>query len=244
MENAKVSSRPTEWSVAAFTRLVGVLFLLSALGGGFGEFYVPTHIIVAGDAAATASNVITHAWFFRLGFAAYLVEATCDIALAWAFYVLLKPVQKNLALLAAFFGLVATATFAGAELFYFAPAFILGGAGYLNTFSPDPLKSLAMLSFKFYGYGGFLFTLFYGFGWIIRGYLIFRSGYLPRTLGVLLAIAGLGFVVHNFVMVLAPAYASDFLLTPMFLGGVAMMLWFFVKGVNVERWNERVALSR
>jgi hypothetical protein len=167
-----------------------------------------------------------------------------DIGLAWVFYVLLKPVHKNLALLTAFFGLVSTAVFAGAELFYFAPAFILGGASYLNTFSPDQLKSLAMLSLKFYGYGGFLFTAFYGAGWMIRGYLIFRSGYLPRTLGVLLAIAGLGFVAHNFVMVLAPAYASDFLLMPMFLGSVAMMGWFFVKGVDQERWNERMALRR
>ena len=244
MEHASALSRPRDWSVTTYARIAGILFLLSAVGGGFGEFYVPTHIVVSGNAAATASNIISHASLFRWGFAGYLIEATCDIALAWVFYVLLKPVHRNLALLAAFFGLVATAVFAGAELFYFAPAFILEGAGYLNTFSPEQLKSLAMLSFKFYGYGGDLFMVFYGVGWIIRGCLIVRSGYLPRTLGVLLAIAGLGFVAHNFAVVLAPGYATGLLLMPMFLGGVAIMVWFFVKGVNKERWNEQVALSR
>lgn len=92
------------------------------------------------------------------------VEATCDIALTLAFYVLLKPVRKDLALLAAFFGLVGTAEFAAAEIFYLAPSLILGGAGYLKTFSPDQLNTLALLSLKLFAYGGATFTVFYGVG--------------------------------------------------------------------------------
>jgi hypothetical protein len=98
---------------------------------------------------------------FRWGFAGYLVEATCDIALTLAFYVLLKPVRKDLALLAPFFGLVGTAEFA-AEIFYLAPSLILGGAGYLKTFSPDQLNTLTLLSLKLFAYGGAMFTVFYG----------------------------------------------------------------------------------
>src|SRR5205814_3631917 len=131
------------------------------------------------------------------GFAVYLVEAVCDIALALVLYVLLRPVRKELALLAAFFGLVSTALFAVAELFYFAASLILGGADYLKTFSPGQLNTLALLSLKLYGYGGGIFMVFYGLASAIRGYLIFRSGYLPRILGVLLVLAGFGFIARN-----------------------------------------------
>ena len=225
-----------------YAKTAGILFLVSMAAGFLGELYIPSKIVVSGDATATANNVIASSSLFRLGFATYLVEAVCDIALAWVFYVLLRPAHRNLALLAAFFGLVSTATFATTELFYFAPSFILGGAAYLKTFSPDQLNSLAMLSFKFYGVGAGLFMVFYGIGWVIRGYLISRSGYLPKLLGWFLMVAGLGFITRNFLLVLAPAYASSFLLAPMFLGGVSLTVWLLVKGIDVAKWEAKAAL--
>jgi len=229
-------------SVQTYARIAGILFLISMVAGGLGEVYLPSRIIVRGDAVATANNIIASNSLFRFAFASYLVEAVCDIALAWTLYVLLRPVHPNLALLTAFFGLVSTATFAIAELFYFAPTFILGGAGYLNTFSPEQLKSLAMLSLRFYAIGGGLFMVFYGIAWVIRGYLIYRSDYLPRALGALLAFAGLGFITRNFVLVLAPAYASSFRLLPMMLGGLSLTVWLLVKGVDVSKWEAKAAL--
>src|SRR6185503_3118733 len=101
-------------------------------------------------------------FLYRLGFATFLIESLCDIALVLIFYALLKPVNKQLSLLAAFFGLVGTALFAFAELFYFAPLLILGGAAYLKTFAPDQLDALVLLSMKFYGYAGMIFTAYYG----------------------------------------------------------------------------------
>jgi len=156
---------------------------------------------------------------------------------------LLKPVSRELSLLAAFFGLMATATFAFAELFYFAPVLILGRS-YLNTFSPDQINSLALLSIKFYGYAGMILTAYYGMAWIVRSCLIFRSGYLPKFLGVLMAIGGIGFVVRNFLLILAPAYASDVLLMLMFPGGLIMTVWLLVKGVDVPKWNAKVNAAR
>jgi len=229
-------------SVQTYARIAGILFLISMVAGGLGEVYLPSRIIVRGDAVATANNIIASNSLFRFAFASYLVEAVCDIALAWTLYVLLRPVHPNLALLTAFFGLVSTATFAIAELFYFAPTFILGGAGYLNTFSPEQLKSLAMLSLRFYAIGGGLFMVFYGIAWVIRGYLIYRSDYLPKALGALLAFAGLGFITRNFALVLAPAYASSFLLLPMMLGGLSLTVWLLVKGVDVPKWEARAAM--
>jgi len=236
------SDRPASHaSVQTYARIAGVLFLISVVAGGFGELFVPSKLIVSADATATANNVIASKSLFRMGFASYLVEAMCDVALTFILYVLLRPVRKDLALLAAFFRLVSTAVFAVAELFYFAASLILGGADYLKTFSPEQLNTLALLSLKLYGYGGGIFMVFYGVPSILLGYLIFQSGYLPKVLGVLLALGGLGFVTRNFALVLAPAYASSFFLLPMTLAVLSLTAWLLVRGVDVAKWEEKAA---
>jgi len=227
--------------VQTYARIAGVLFLITIVAGGFGEFYVPSTLIVSADATATANNIRASEWLFRLGFAGYLVEALCDIGLTLVLYVLLRRVHEELALLAAFFRLVSTAVFAAAELFYFAATFILGGAAYLKTFSPDQLNALALLSLKLYGYGGGIFMVFYGIPSILLGYLMFRSGYFPRILGALMALGGLGFVVRNFLLVLAPAWASSLLLLPLILAVLPMTFWLLVKGIDVRNWEEMSA---
>ena len=227
-------------NVQRYARIAGVLFLLSLVAGGFGEAYIPSKLIVSADAAATAANIRNFDFLYRLGFAGFLIESLCDITLVLILYALLKPVSKELSLLAAFFGLIGTALFAFAELFYFAPPLIMGGAGYLKTFSPDQLSALVLLSLKFYGYAGMIFTAYYGMAWIVRAYLIFCSGYLPKFLGVLMAIGGIGFVVRNFLLILAPAYASGALLILLFPGGLIMTAWLLVKGVDVPKWNAKV----
>src|SRR5574341_1897900 len=198
--------------IQTYARVGGVLMLLSLVAGGFGEWYVPSHVLVSGDAAATARNIVASDGLIRLGFAGYLIEASCDVSLTLILYVLLRPVSRNLALLAAFFRLVGTAVFAFAELFYFAPLLLLGGADYLKTFSPDQLNALALMSLRLYGYGGGIFMVFYGIPCVVLGVLMMQSGYLPKVLGALFALGGAGFVIRNFALVLAPAYASPFLL--------------------------------
>jgi hypothetical protein len=234
-ERPAMRHRPT--SVQTYVRVAAVLFLISMVTGYFGELHAPSRIIVWGDAAATARNVTTNGWLLRLGFASYLVEAACDVALSLVFYVLLRPVHKPLALLAAFLGLVSTSLYAVAEIFYFAPLSILGGADYLKTFSPEQLGSLALLSFRMFAVTGGVFMVFYGLAMLVRGYLIYRSGFLPKALGAIVAAAGLGFIAKSLTLVLAPAYSSGLLLAPMFLAGLSLTLWLFVKGVDVERWE-------
>ncbi len=231
--------------VQTYARIAGVLFLISIVAGGFGELYVPTVLIVSGDATATANNVIASDFLFRMGFASYLVEAVCDIALTLILYVLLRPVGRELALLTAFFRLVGTAIFAATELFYFAPAFILGGADYLKTFSPDQLNTLAYVSLRMYVYGGGLFFAFGGVGSILLGYLIFRSGYLPKILGALMALGGLGFVIRSFALALVPASASlgVILLLPTGLAMLSLTGWLLVRGVDVPKWGARAAAA-
>jgi hypothetical protein len=229
--------------VQTYAKLAVLFFLLSFVGGGFGEAYVPSKLIVATEAAATAENLKSSEFMFRLSFAGYLVEACCDMTLALIFYVLLKPVHRYVSLLAAFFGLMGTATFAAAELFYFAPTLVLKSGAYLRSFSPDQLNTLALLSLNLFGLGAVIFTVFYGVGWVLRGYLIFQSGYFLKFLGILMTIAGLAFIVSNFIQVLAPGYRSDWLLVLMFPGMLSLTVWLLVKGVDLRKWEEKTAVS-
>jgi hypothetical protein len=212
--------------------------------GGLGEAYIPGQIITA-SAATTARNVVEHHTLFRLGFATYLVEAVCDIGLAIVWYVLLKPVDRVLALASAFFGLASTVLYAFAEAFYFAPSLVLSGAAYLNAFTPDQLNTLALLSFRLFARIAAIFGVFYGLPTMIRGYLVFRSGFLPRIFGVVLVIMGAGFTWQNFAVVLgwtpASGPAPAVLMAPMVVGLAALTIWLLVKGVDIPRWEARAA---
>jgi hypothetical protein len=222
-------------SLKTYSRAVGIFLILSIFGGWFGEMYVPSQMMT-GDTATTAAQLRVNEGLFRLGFAAYLVEAFSDVVLAWLFYVLLKPVHRDLALLSAFFGLVSMSLFAVTKMFYFAAPMLLK-ARYLTAFSPAQVESLASQFLALYAGLSGLFMLFYGTGWILRGYLTFRSTYLPRVLGVLMVAAGLGFVAKNITKVLAPAFSWDALLAPMFLNAVALAIWMLAKGVDRDRWE-------
>lgn len=222
--------------VQTYTRAVAIFLILSMVGGWFGEMHVPS-LMMTGDAATTADQLRLHDDLFRLGFAAYLVEAFSDVVLAWLLYVLLKPVHRDLALLSAFFGLVSMSIFAVTKLLYFAAPTFLSGSRHLTAFSPDQLESLASVFLSLYAVLGGVSMLFYGTAWIIRGYLTFRSGYLPRFLGALMAAAGLGFAAKTITHVLAPAYSWDLLLAPMFLNLVVLAVWMLVKGVDRDKWD-------
>lgn len=113
----------------------------------------------------------------------------------------------------------------------------------MKTFAPDQLNTLALLSFELFAYVGVMFTAFYGVAWVLRGYLIFRSGYLPKFLGVLMALGGLAFIARNFLLVLAPAYAPGSLLLLMLPGGLLLPVWLLVRGIDVRKWEVRAAIN-
>ena len=229
----------TPTSVKSYSRAVGIFLILTMLGGWFGEVQIPSQFMT-GDSATTADQLRQNGALFRLGFAAYLVEAFSDVVLAWLFYVLLKPVHRDLALLSAFFGLVSMTLFAVTKMFYFsAPMFL--ESRYSTGFSPEQSDGLATAFLSLYGRLTGLFMLFYGTAWIIRGYLTFKSGYLPRVLGALMVAAGVGFFAKNMTKVLVPAYSLDILLAPMFLNVVVLAIWMLVKGVDRDKWDRAVA---
>jgi hypothetical protein len=227
-------------SVKTYSRAVGIFLVLTMFGGWFGEVQIPSQFM-AGDAATTATELRANQGLFRLGFAAYLVEAFSDLVLAWLFYVLLRPVHRDLALLSAFFGLVSMSLFAVTKMFYFSAPMFLEESRYATGFSPEQHEALAKQFLSLYGGLSGLFMLFYGTAWIIRGYLTFKSGYLPRFLGVLMVAAGVGFFAKNITKILTPAYSSDILLAPMFLNVLVLAIWMLVRGVDRDKWDRAVA---
>lgn len=215
-----------------YARYAGVAMLVSIVFGFLGEAWIPGRIIVRGDAAATAANILQHLTLFRLGFATYLVEGICDIALCLFFYVLLKPVNRNLALLSAFFGIVSMAMYAVAESSYFAASLVVQDGGGLSAFTAEQRNALAMLCMRVFAMVASLFLGIYGIASAIRGFLIMRSGYLPKLIGVLLMLGGAGFLLRSTTYILAPAYSTDLMLVPMALAGIPLTFWLLFRGAN------------
>ncbi len=242
MEEHRVEPSPR-----VLSRIGGVLYLIIIVVGLFGEAFVRGRLIVSGNATATAANLRSQESLWRFGIAAELLLLICAVALLWIFFVLLRPVSRDLALLAILFNLVSISLEAAYTLQLLAALFPLGNAGYLRAFEPEQLYAMASLSLKSHAYGFGVSLIFFGCFCLVLGYLIFRSGYLPKAVGVLMQIAGLSYLANSFALVLAPSFANRIfpaILIPAFVGEASLCLWLLVKGVNVEKWNAQVHRER
>jgi hypothetical protein len=232
---------PVAQSPQIYARICGWLYLIVIAAGIFG-LIVSSKIIVSGDAAATANHLQASETLWRLGFASNIFAGACYVAVTLMLYVLLKPVDSNLAILAAFFSVVGCAVGGAAALGQIAPLLLLSGADYLKTVDPQQLQALALLSIKLSGYGTQIGLIFFGFYCFFIGYLIFRSGYLPKTIGVLLEIGGICYLVDSFAYFVAPAFdanLSPYILAPPGIAELSLCLWLIVMGVDVPKWNAR-----
>jgi len=223
-------------------RIGGLLYLFIIVAGGFGEGVVRNRLVVPGDAAATATNIIAHQAMWRLAFGGELMLYVCGIALVLILYVLLSPVNRNLALLAVFFNLVSLSVEAFNALSHYAPLVILGGADYLKAFEPRQLQALAMLLLDLHTYAfGISLTIFSVVLHTI-GYLIYNSGYFPKTLGVLVVIAAVCYLTNSFALFFAPGLEAKIfpaILLPPFIGELSLCLWLLIMGVDVPKWKEK-----
>src|SRR5438270_2547709 len=225
----------TETSPRFKARIIGVLYLLTMLTGIFAQGFVSNRLVVFGDASATATNILAHKFLFELGFTVYLIEMACQIAMTALFYDLLKPAGRSVSLLAAFLGLAGCVIKTFSRVFYIAPLFVLGGAHYLSVFNPEQLPALALLFLKVTDQGAATALAFFGFYALLTGYLIFRSTFLPRILGLVSIIAGLGWLTFLYPPL---GYRLFFYIAPFgLLGAVALILWLLVFGVNEQKWN-------
>jgi Domain of unknown function (DUF4386) len=241
MEDHELQTSPQ-----VYARIGGVLYLIIIVIGFCGEFFVRENIVVSGDVTATAHNIMASESLWRITIAGGLILLVCSIALTLILYVLLRPVNKALALLAVFFNIVEFPIEAVSKLCLFAALFLSGNPDYLKAFEPNQLHALVQISLKLHDYGFGIDLVFFGFACLVYGYLLFRSGYFPRTLGVLMAIAGLSYLSNSFTLILAPAYAGRIspILVLALIGELSLCLWLMVKGVDEQRWNEQASAHR
>jgi len=234
------TERIAEASPRLLARFAGLFYLLYILIGVFGEYFISDKLIVDGDAVESAHRLLAHESLFRWGFATDILMVACYLAVTLLFYEIFNPVNRRLSLLAAWFGLAGCNLEALSSLYHLAPLAVLKGGQYLSVFKVEQLQALAFLSLDLCAQVFNTALIFFGFYFILIGYLIFRSTFLPRILGVLMAISGLVWL--TFLSPPLADYLSAYLPIGV-LGEGALALWMLLKGVNVQRWKEQAAAT-
>jgi hypothetical protein len=229
-------------SPALKARIAGIVYLINGVTYGYVDGTIHGKFIVDGNAAATAQNILAHESLLRTCFAVELISAVCYVVVTLLLYDLLKPVNRSISLLAAFFSLMGCAVSILAGLFTFAPLIALGGAPYLSVFNSGQLQALALLSLNLHTVVASICMVFFGFYCLLIGYLIFRSTFMPRILGVFMAITGLTY--QFFLSPPLATYLFPYVIKPAgALGELSLLLWLIIFGVNSQRWKQQAGAT-
>lgn len=222
------------WSDKTLARTAGFLYLIVNISGVFAHFLVRSRLVVPGDAAATATNIVASEWLFRIGFVSDLLATTCYFLIALILYLLLKPVNKSIALLCLVLVSIGVAIYGINMLNHFAALLLLSGADYLSAFDTEQLRALVLLFLTMHSHGYAIAIIFFG-GWLLPlGYLVFKSGYFPKILGVLLMIACVGYLIDVFLVFLFPSYEAIAYpgLAVAAIAEISFGLWLLFKGLQ------------
>ena len=220
-------------SLKKTARIAGALILMITVLAPFSMMYVPSTLIVPGDATATASNIMASQGLLRLGIVSDAIVVLLEVAIVVMLYLLLEPVSRTLSLISACARLSMTIVQGVNMLFYFAVLLLLGPAGYLTAFQPDQLHALALLCLDAHEHGVLLWGVFFGLHLLFLGVLVYRSGYIPRIVGPLLVFASLCYFINDFGTILLPQYRETFA-TIGLLSSIELVLplWLLAKGVG------------
>jgi hypothetical protein len=241
-----MANQTVEYSPQRYARTGGALYLAIIVLGAFAEGFVANKLLVPGDAAATAHNILASSGLWRLSVAGNLIVVLCAVPLLWIEYLLLRPVSKQLVLLAVFFNLASLAVESISKVFLLVVLPTLGRADYLRAFEPQQLQILANLALRSHDIAFNISLILFAFTCLINGYLIYKSGYLPKFVGILMEAAGLSYLVACFAALFAPAFAdliTPAILLPPFIGESSFCLWLLLKGVNIQKWKERTNMG-
>ena len=225
-------------------RIAGWLYLAIILLGAFGEVAVRGTLVVSGDPAATARAIAGSSLLWRLGIAGDLLMHVLDVPVILIFFYLLRPVSRSLALLATLFNLVQTAVLATNKLTLLLPLLLATGGDQWRDIPAAQLHALSYVAIQAHGHGFAIGLVFFGVACLLRGFMIFRATFLPRTLGVLLACAGLSYLVNSFALLLVPSFAASIfpaVLLPALVGEFSLCLWLIIIGVDKARWQRMAA---
>jgi len=224
-------------------RMAGFLYLIYIVISIFANGLGRSKLIVLGDAATTAGNIMASAWQFRIGFVSDLISAVLFFLTAWALYALLKPVNKNLALLFLLLNLGGVAVQCFSDLFLIASQLLLSGADYLKVFQSDQLQALAMLSLYIYKYGFLgIAQIFFGAWLFPLGYLVYKSGFLPKILGVIIMVHCVVWLMSALQFFLFPGFIAiafvgiTYISYPLgFISEFGLTLWLLIMGVRDQK---------
>jgi uncharacterized protein DUF4386 len=237
---------PAPVSPRTLARIGGALYVFIILVGVFGELFVRGGLIVSGDATATAANIAAHEGLWRLGIAGDLAMHIADLPLLLIVYLLVRPVSSSLALLVVLFDAVQTAVLVATKLQLMLPLFLGADAGYLSAFDPQQLHALAYLALRMDSHGFGFGLIDFGCGCLVLGYLLRRSGYFPKLIGIGMQIAGACYLANSFALILAPRLAGALfpaILLPPFVAETSFALWLLLRGVDDARWNAAATRS-
>jgi hypothetical protein len=220
--------------------------LVNIVAGAYAIGYVPTAIVVSGDAAATAHNIMTNELLYRSGLVAHIVALPTNVGLALIFYELFKIVSRRLAMLVVFFTLVGTAVEGANVVNQFTPLVLLAGRA-ASGLTADQLQALMSAPLGLQAIGYDVQQVIYSGYLLAAGCLIVRSTFLPRFLGILLVVGALCYLVYSFADLLAPAFAArlvPYIQAPSGVAELSLSLWLLVVGVSTRRWHERANAER
>ncbi len=241
MSKSEMTARFREESPVRQARIAGACWLLCILAGVV-SFIAAGPLIVANDAAATAANILANESLYRLGFAFDLISGASYLVTTVFLYYVLKPVSRSLSLLAAFFGLAGVAIGGVAWVSRLTLLVLLHGDQYLSAFTTSQLQAMALTALKLQLQVFSIGMVFFGVQCISIGYLVARSTFLPRVLGILLGIGGTSYVIASFASFLIPTFGPHlipFIFPVALIGEGSLTVWLLVKGVNVQRWKDQ-----
>ena len=240
-----MDNRNPETSPQVYARIGGLAYLIIIVAGAMGEIFIRSKLVVADNPQATCQNISDSPILWRVGIFGDLLMHVMDLVLGIVYYTLFKRINKQLALLSLLFSMIQTAVLVANKMNLVMPLFLLNNDSYLKAFDPQQLKALSYLSIKAHEYGFGIGLIFFGFACLIDGYLIFKSGFLPKILGLMIFVAGICYLTNSFLLIFSPA--TEGLLFPIilgllaFIGEFSMCLWLLIKGVHVKKWEALVS---
>ena len=224
----------------SYIKLTGLIYLLIAIIGGFSIGYMPNEIFVPGDGSATTQNIINNINLFRLGIIGDIFVLIFEVLLTVMLYRLFKPVSSTIAMVATFARLAMSIIMGINLINYLVPLLILNKAGYFIGIESNELNSVVIIFMEAHKFGEYIWQLFFGLHLIALGYLVFKSSYFPKILGILMMIGSIGYAGDSFVRLLLInndiiSYLTTVLLVAAVLGELAFTFWLLIKRINMER---------
>jgi hypothetical protein len=230
-----------EISPRTMSRLTGIFYLAAILGGVFAQGFVADRLINFRSATTTASNILAHEGLYRTGFSVFLLEMTAQIVMTVLFYYLLKPVSRSGALVATVLGLTGAVIKTVARMFFIVPLFVLHAGSAFSGYNPEQLSSLSLVLLRINDEGAAIALAFFGPSTFIQGWLMMKSTYVPKWIGILAIVGGAAWTSFYY----PPLGRAMFFISAIIglVGSFATIVWLIVYGVNPERFSERSEAS-